>query len=143
MSPSPPRKSYGLPLTEAAGLPHEDASGVTEGHIRHVVEEFYRRARLDPTLGPVFADRVRDWDKHLATMTDFWSAALLRSGRYSGNPIRQHRAVGGLTPEHFDRWIALFQAAVSEVCPEAQARAFLVRALRMREAMVKALSLAP
>ena len=32
---------------------------------------------------------------HLARMTDFWSAALLRTGRYSGRPVERHRSIEG------------------------------------------------
>jgi hypothetical protein len=72
-------------------------------------------------------------------MDDFWSAALLRTGRFSGNPIQKHQAIAGLSRSDFDRWIALFEATVRDLCPRRQAEAFLVRALRMREAMTKAL----
>ena len=68
--------------------------GSTEELIRDVVVEFYRRARRDDRLGPVFEAHVHEWERHLARMNDFWSAALLRTGRYSGRPVEQHRAIG-------------------------------------------------
>ena len=74
-------------------------------------------------------------------MTDFWSAALLRTGRYSGRPVEQHRAIDGLSRGHFDRWIELFEATVRDLCPAREAEAFLVRARRMRDAMTKVLGL--
>ena len=108
--------------------------------IRDVVEEFYRRARLDDRLGPVFESHVDDWDDHLGRLADFWSAALLRTGRYSGRPIEVHRAIDGLGLGHFDRWAELFEATVRDLCPPAQAEAFLARARRMRDAMTKVLA---
>lgn len=132
-----------LAVTEAAGPAHDDARGVTEALIRAVVVEFYRRARDDERLGPIFEAYVRDWDWHLERMTDFWSAALLRSGRYAGRPVEKHRPIEGLGVEHFDRWVTLFEATVGDLCEPAEARAFLVRAHRMRDGMTKVLGLVP
>lgn len=138
---APAPRPYGLRLTEAVGIPHADAEGITEAMIREVVVEFYRRAQRDDQLGPVFEAYIEDWDYHLGRMTDFWSAALLRTGRYSGRPVEQHRSIAGLSYEHFGRWIELFEATVGDLCPPQQARAFIVRALRMREGMTKSLRL--
>lgn len=141
MAEAPPPRSYGLPMTEGIGIPHADAEGVTEKLIREVVEEFYRRARRDERLGPVFEAHIKEWDGHLARMTAFWSAALLRTGRYSGRPVEQHRSIEELSEGHFDRWIELFEATLRDLCKPQEAEAFLDRALRMRSAMSKALGL--
>src|SRR4051794_9884938 len=138
---SPPPRPYGLPLTEGGAAPHADAEGGTEGLIRDVVAEFYRRARRDGRLGPVFELHVDDWEAHLARMTDFWSAALLRTGRYSGRPVERHRSIDGLGDGHFGRWLELFGATVRDLCSPREADAFLVRARRMRDAMSKVLGL--
>lgn len=142
MSVSYPTRSYGLATTEGVGMPHADAEGVTEERIRDVVVEFYRRARRDDRLGPVFESHVGSWDDHLARMVDFWSAALLRTGRYSGRPVERHRELGGLGAAHFDRWIELFEETVRDLCTPREAEAFLTRARRMREGMTKVLGLA-
>lgn len=132
-------RSYRLNVTERAGVPHEDAAGITETLIRAVVDDFYRRAREDDLLGPVFEARISDWDFHLARMADFWSAALLRTGRYSGHPVVVHSTIDGLSLAHFDRWVELFEVTVRDLCPPAPAEAFLSRARRMRTAMTKIL----
>jgi hemoglobin len=137
MSPSFSTRSYGLVVTEDVGVPHADAEGITQDQIRAVVVEFYRRARRDDRLGPVFETHVDGWDKHLARMTDFWSAALLRTGRYTGKPVERHRAISGLSLGDFDRWVELFEDTVRDLCPDRQAEAFLVRARRMRDGMTK------
>jgi hemoglobin len=131
----------GLATTEGPGVPHEDAEGITEDQIRAVVVEFYRRARRDDRLGPVFEAHVGDWGAHLMRMTDFWSAALLRTGRYSGRPVERHRGIDGLSAGHFDRWIELFEDTVRDLCPPREAKAFLVRARLKREGMIKVLRL--
>jgi hemoglobin len=134
-------RRYGLPMTEGSGVPHADAGGIDESLIRAVVDEFYRRARRDEGLGPVFESHIDDWGEHLGRMADFWSSALLRTGRYAGNPLERHRAVEGLDLGHFDRWVDLFEETVRDLCPSPQADAFLVRARRMRDAMTRALAL--
>src|SRR5262249_21275438 len=96
-----PTRPYGLSLSERPALPDADAEGIDEDLIRDVVAEFYRRARRDGRLGPVFEAQVNEWDAHLARMNDFWSAALLRTGRYSGRPVETHRRIGGLSARHF------------------------------------------
>jgi hemoglobin len=141
MGPPASVRPYGLPVTEGLGVPHADAEGIAEELIRAVVDEFYRRARRDDRLGPVFEIHIREWDGHLARMADFWSAALLRSGRYSGRPVERHREIDGLGAGHFDRWIDLFTETVHDLCSPGEAEAFLVRARRMREGMTKVLGL--
>lgn len=138
---SPLPRPYALPVTEAVGVPHADAEGITEELIRDVVVEFYRRARRDSRLGPVFEARVHEWETHLARMTDFWSAALLRTGRYSGKPVEVHRAIDDINEGYFDRWVELFESTVCDLCPPQKAGAFLSRARRMRDAMTKVLGL--
>lgn len=117
------------------------AGDLDEFLIRAVVSEFYRRARLDAQLGPVFEVHVHHWEEHLVQMTDFWSGVLLGTGRYAGRPMERHHAIDGLSLAHFDRWIELFEATVGDLCTPAQAAAFLVRARRMREGMTRSLGL--
>lgn len=130
-----------IPLTEGEGEPGRDVAGLTDRHIREVVDEFYRRVRLDGMLGPVFERHVHDWDAHLARLTDFWSSALLHTGRFSGRPVESHRVIEGLSGEDFDRWLQLFESTVRDVCTQEHAGAFLVRAQRMRAGMTRALDL--
>jgi len=95
---------------------------VTEAEIERTVTLFYGRAREDALLGPVFRGAVPDveWDAHLAKIAAFWRKVLRRQPGYEGNPMRAHVALGVLEKRHFDRWLALFEAAAREVCrPEA------------------------
>ena len=131
----------GLPLTESVGVPGNEVAGLTEEHIRAVVDEFYRRVLLDEQLGPVFAHYVHDWDVHLARLTDFWSAALLHTGRFSGRPVERHRVIDGLASDHFERWLQVFETTVIEMCTKEHALAFMARAQRMKTGMMRALHL--
>lgn len=136
----PSARPYSLPIRPDVALPNDDAQGVTEEMIRSVVVGFYRRARRDAKLGPIFDAHVAEWPEHLGRMTDFWSAALRRTGRYTGNPVESHRRVPTLAPGHFDRRITLFEQTVRDLCPPREAEAFLARALRMREGLTKGLA---
>lgn len=106
---------------------------ITEDQIRDLVFTFYDRVREDESLGPIFESRLAGrWDPHLAKMCDFWSSVLLATGRFRGNPVQAHRAIPGIAPEHFDRWIELFQATALDVLPEPLAVDVVGRSMRMR-----------
>ncbi len=62
---------------------------ITEPAIATLVRRFCGKARLDPTLGPVFEDTVDDWNEHLDKLCDFWSSVMLTTGRYKSNPMGQ------------------------------------------------------
>jgi hemoglobin len=84
----------------------------TEADIRTLVDGFYARALADPLLKPVFVDFAHiDLSHHLPQLYDFWSGILLGTSRYRGFPMRQHFPLP-LTLAHFERWLALFHAAV-------------------------------
>lgn len=107
--------------------------GLDEDMIHAVVADFYRKARLDPIVGPVF-NRViedEDWPKHLAKIQDFWSSMLLGSGRYRGRPMPKHIDIGELADQHFERWLALFRETVETICPPRIAALFVDRAERV------------
>ena len=80
----------------------------TEAEIRDLVHTFYAKARADAALGPVFAAQVHDWDEHLATLSDFWSAVLLGTRRFTGMPMPKHVAMPHLSAELFERWLVLW-----------------------------------
>lgn len=119
------------------------APAVDEATIARVVQRFYDRVRDDERLGPLFASRIADWDRHLATMRDFWSAALNRTGRYAGRPLDAHRMIAGLAMADFERWLAIFRDTALEVAAPAEAAAFIAMGERMAASMTKMLGLAP
>ena len=80
----------------------------TEEEVHQLVHGFYAEVRRDPELGPIFHAHVRDWDRHLATMVDFWSSALRGTARFRGTPMPKHAALPGLSAHLFNRWLALF-----------------------------------
>ncbi len=111
----------------------ETPDSLTEPLIRAVVEEFYRHARLDPVIGPVF-NRViapQAWPHHLDVITDFWSSMLLGTGRYGGRPMPKHMAIPELADHHFQRWLSLFRQTAETLCPPEIAQLFTERSERI------------
>ncbi|MFG1480672.1 group III truncated hemoglobin [Xanthobacter sp. V4C-4] len=93
---------------------------VTEADLERLVKEFYAAAGDDPVLGPVFTRAIPDWEGHYRVVQNFWSRALLGTSRYSGNPFSAHLALN-LKPEHFTRWVSLFQQTARRVLEPAAA----------------------
>ncbi|WMD23644.1 group III truncated hemoglobin [Achromobacter seleniivolatilans] len=73
-----------------------------------MVHTFYGKARADEALGPIFNGMIHDWDEHLATLSDFWSAVLLGTRRFAGMPMPKHAAMPNLRADLFERWLVLF-----------------------------------
>lgn len=89
------------------------------GDVRTLIDAFYTKVRADEVIGYIFNDVAQvDWPKHLPVMYAFWEFLLLgTSDTYRGNPIQKHFDLHRRHPlkaEHFDRWVALFQATVDE-----------------------------
>ena len=127
--PVPPSRPRPPPLP-----PDGAVTGLDEAMIEALVRRFYGSAREDALLGPVFA-RVTDWEHHIARICAFWSSVALRTGRYSGQPMRAHLPLG-LEPAHFARWMALFGDTAREICPPAAAALLIARARRIGESLM-------
>jgi hemoglobin len=107
-----------------------ERTGITEAMIELLVRSFYTKVRADEMLGPIFDARIANWEPHLAQMCAFWSSVALMSGRYHGAPMPKHLPLP-VDAEHFDRWLALFEATAAEVCPPAARAHFVERARRI------------
>lgn len=78
--------------------------------IHTLVHRFYDDVRADAVLGPVFEKAIgAHWDDHLARMVEFWSTVMLGSHSFHGNVFGTHMTLQGVEPDHFRRWLALFQ----------------------------------
>jgi hemoglobin len=79
---------------------------------------------------------VKDWPHHLSQIADFWSSVMLASGRYQGRPMMKHLIhAERITPEMFDRWLALWARTTDEMLPPAAAMAMQERAHRIAESL--------
>jgi len=102
--------------------------------IERLVRAFYEAVRQDSLLGPIFEDRVADWEPHLRRMCAFWSSVALMSGEYHGRPMEKHLSLP-IDAQHFDRWLALFEGTARTICPPAAADHFVERARRIAESI--------
>lgn len=109
------------------------ATGLDDAGLERLVRAFYRRARHDPLIGHLF-DHVQNWERHISTITEFWSSVALMSGRYHGQPLRAHIPLG-LTPPHFERWLELFEQTARELCSEAGADYLVEKARRIASSL--------
>lgn len=97
--------------------------------IERIVNEFYDDVLQDGLLAPFF--QRLDFDAHLPKMVHFWSFVLLDEPGYTTDVTQKHLHMP-LKKEHFDRWIALFNATIDrlhqgEKADLAKQRAFVVR----------------
>ena len=109
-------------------------TGIDDAMIECLVRTFYGAVRNDDLIGPVFAQRISDWEPHLKRMCEFWSSVALMSGRYHGQPMEKHIPLP-IDARHFDRWLALFERTAHEVCPPAAANHFIERARRIAQSL--------
>lgn len=86
--------------------------------VRLLVDSFYEKVQADSFIGPIFTDVAQvDWLKHLPKMYAFWESIILGNNAYDGHPFRPHLIVNQkhtITVEHFERWLRLFTATLSE-----------------------------
>lgn len=109
-----------------APLPLERSS------LSRLVHEFYGDVRADPELGPVFDKAIGDhWDAHFVRLTDFWCTVMLGTKEFQGNVFGTHMQLEGVAPDHFRRWLAIFEAAVLRLFEPAVADEFMTVARRI------------
>ena len=111
--------------------------------IERVVKVFYAKVRNDAVLGPVFQAHVTNWPAHEDKIARFWQNAILREAVYSGNPMVSHRAAGNVAPEHFSRWLALFEEALAECLPPDLSHDWSILAHRIGRSLKMGLETAP
>jgi hemoglobin len=111
-----------------------ERTGIDEPMIERLVRTFYGGVRSDELIGPVFAERITDWEPHIRRMCEFWSSVALMSGRYHGQPMVKHMKLP-VDSRHFDRWLELFERTAQEVCPPAAADHFIERARRIAQSL--------
>lgn len=78
---------------------------------------FYAKVSSNPTLGPVFADKVSDWSSHEAKIAAFWRNEILLARSYCGNPMRKHMQASTVKDGHFPIWLALFDSVLAAQPP--------------------------
>jgi hemoglobin len=112
---------------------------ISAEEISTLVDRFYAKVRLDPTIGPIFNAAIDDWPAHLSLLKDFWSTVLLTDRRYKGNPLAKHLELS-LDPTHFARWLALFEETAREVMSPADAALIVAKSHRIAESFQAAIA---
>ena len=72
-------------------------------------------------------------------MVEFWSSAILISGRYHGHPMAKHRDLA-VTVTHFDRWLSVFRDTLRDLCPPAAQLHFGQAAERIAFSLVRSIA---
>ena len=127
-------------MSGLAGELAKDIEGVDEAGLARLVDRFYAAVRADDLIGPVFNDAIGDWPDHLEKLAAFWSSLMLTSGRYKGMPMAAHlKHRARITPQMFDRWLALWREATEAEMPPAVAVSMQAKANRIAESFKLAL----
>lgn len=102
--------------------------------IKILVDDFYGRVREDDLLAPIFNFRLSTyWQPHLEKMYSFWNAALFGVKGYNGNPFMKHVTME-LGPEHYERWLSMFNDTLDThfegpIADDARRRALIMAAM--------------
>jgi len=105
-----------------------------------LVNTFYDKVRLYPTLGHVFNDVAKvNWESHLPRMYSFWAAQLLGEGGFKGNPMKKHIELSKLTrlsADEFNEWLSLFFETTDQLFKGAKATKAKTKALHIARLML-------
>ena len=100
--------------------------------IATLVHTFYDDVRAAPELAPIFNAAIgAHWETHLGRMVDFWCTTMLKTQQFQGNVFGKHMALAGVEPEHFRRWLQLFEATAARLFAPALAEEFILVARRI------------
>jgi len=99
--------------------------------IRAVVDDFYDRIQVHPTLAKPF-EVVTDWPEHKERLVHFWWLSLggeaYADFQYNVGPI--HMTLG-IDDAHVDDWLALFLEVMQKHIAEEHVQAWHGRAMHM------------
>ena len=108
-------------------------TGLDRVGIEAFLRDFYGTARQDEVLAPAFGGVV-EWERHIATITSFWTSVALLTGEYHGRPMQAHAHLA-LTTAHFARWLAIFERTARAHFSEAGAEYLLEKARRIARSL--------
>lgn len=84
-----------------------------------LVSSFYKKVRVDATLGPFF-NKIEDWDEHLEKLTTFWESSLFLQTKYYGDPLLAHVNTDAnfgnkISEFHFGIWLNLWYQTIDDL----------------------------
>lgn len=109
-----------------------------QADIQYLVETFYQTALADEVIGPVFKAADFSLEQHIPVMVKFWETILLDVITYQGNPMLKHITLNktvALLPEHFERWMAIWEQTVTAKFDGFTARQAINRAASIAQLM--------
>jgi len=92
---------------------------------------------VDDVIGPIFTDRIKaeNWDAHVSKISDFWSSIFLKTNRFKGNPMSKHIQLIEIEPQHFKRWLMLFEQTAHETLESLEANEIVKMANRIGQSL--------
>lgn len=112
---------------------------VGEEALRRVLWRFYARVMADDLLSAVFQHKLGPfpkaaWPMHIMRLEGFWRAVMQGPSEYRGQPGPAHRGLG-ISAEHFERWLMLWEQTLQEELPVTEAGEMLTLARKMRPSL--------
>lgn len=72
-----------------------------------LLHHFYADVRQHRIIGPIFSERIENWNAHIAKIAEFWARATGGPSQYAGQMPVKHLSLG-LRPEHLRFWLELW-----------------------------------
>ena len=109
-----------------------------------LMRAFYSKVMADDVIGYIFTEVAKlDLDRHIPVIGDFWETLLFRTGdygRHGRNPLMVHDELNDKTPllpEHFERWLEIFEESVDELFDGEAAGFIKMRAKQIANRMME------
>jgi len=88
--------------------------------VKLLIEHFYSNVVNDDLIAIFFNEVASvNWEKHMPIMIGFWEFILFSTpNAYTGSVMTPHfhlHALKALQPQHFERWLHLFNRSVDEL----------------------------
>lgn len=84
--------------------------------LEQLMTAFYAQAINDAVIGHFFTEVVKlNLKHHIPLIVDFWESVLLNGTQYQRNAMQPHMRLHQLSPmepQHFSRWLQLFEKTV-------------------------------
>lgn len=111
----------------------------TRADLEVFTKAFYNKLMGDKKVSYIFTDVAKiDLEEHLPVITDFWELSIFHTGNYHNNPMHVHMQLNDkeqLTSDHFDVWLAHFNATVDDLFAGLNAEKIKTRALSIATIM--------
>ena len=120
---------------------------ITEENIEILVRTFYSEVLKDPLLAPFFIKILGDdihndkWEEHLLLLTEFWKFVVLGYDDYTGNPLKPHLLIEGISRDAFESWLHLFHKTADILYSPSNSEYFKQKSTDIAQNFMRKLSL--